>query len=50
MDSFQYNDVNVRLSLYNLSRQKKILGLLETKIFCVVNAENILVGIQIFNL
>lgn len=49
MDNLHYDDVNVRLPPYNLSRQKEIPGLLEKGVFQVVNSKDGPVGIRVFN-
>lgn len=49
MDNLYYDDVNVRLPLCILLRQKEILGLLEKKIFQVVNSKAVPINIRVFN-
>lgn len=49
MDNFYYDDVNVRLFLYILLRQKEISELLEKRIFQVVNLKDLPVSIEVFN-
>ena len=50
MDNLHYDDVNVWLPPYTLSRQKKTSRLLEKRVFQVVNPKNVLVSIRVFNL
>lgn len=49
MNNLHYDDVNVRLPPYTLSRQKEISGLLEKEVFQVVNSKDMPVGIRVFN-
>ncbi len=49
IDNLHYIDVNLRLSLYILLREKRILMLLEKRVFHIVNPKIILVGIWVFN-
>ncbi len=49
MDNLYNDDVNVRLPPYTLSRQKEISGLLEKRVFQVVNPKDVPVGIRVFN-
>ncbi len=49
MDNLHYDDVNMRLPPYTLSRQKEILGLLEKGVFQVVNPKDLPVDIKVFN-
>lgn len=49
MDNLHYDNINMKLLPYTLSRQKEILGLLKKGIFQVVNLKKLLVGIWVFN-
>lgn len=50
MDNLHYDDINVRVPSYTLSRQKEIPGLFEMKgIFKVVNPGDVPVDIRVFN-
>ena len=49
IDNLHYDDVNMKLHPYILSKQKAILGLLEKSVFQVVNPKDVPVGIQVFN-
>lgn len=50
IDNLYYNDINVRLSPYILSKYKKILSLLKKEVFQVINPKDVPVSIQVFNL
>ena len=49
MDNSHYDDINVKLPIYTLSRQKKILVLLEKGVFQVFNSKDMPVSIPVFN-
>lgn len=49
IDNFYYHNINIRLFLYTLSRQNKILRLLNKRIFQVVNPRHVPVDIRVFN-
>lgn len=49
MNNFYYDDVNMKLPLYTLLREKKILGLLEKRVFQFINPKDVPVGIWVFH-
>lgn len=49
MDNFYYDDINMRLSIYILSRQKGISGLLKNRVSKVINPGDMSVNIQVLN-
>lgn len=49
IDNLHYDNINVRLSLYILSKQIEISEFLKKRVFQIINAKVVPIGIWVFN-